>query len=172
MARGGIAVACSIAVVTLLSGCGAGSNSGAAVDLTDPVNVAQGYATAVQGKVDGGQEYLQKDINDGIPLTGPTDLSKFLDKNKGAKWEIATVNYPAPGTTNPKPTKKACTVIPPQGGELCIVTLQVSAGDKPTWFHLSVESRYPPGKWLIVDVDQVDGKPDNLLPSGNEAHTS
>jgi hypothetical protein len=155
----------------VISACGASAGAGAA-NLGDPVATSEGYMKAIEGgKADGGKEFLETNINDGIALTGPTSVSKFMAANKGAKWQIDTVNYPPPGTTNPQPTKKACTVIPPQGGETCIVTVQIDAA-KPTWFHLTVETRYEPGKWHILDVDQVDGKPDNLLPSGNEAHIS
>jgi hypothetical protein len=153
-----------------LAACGE-SNAGAS--LSDPVQVTEGYMNAVAGgNKDGGLTYLETDINDGIALTDSTSASRFMAAHKGAKWMIVQVNYPDPGTTNPKPTKKACTVIPPQGGDICIVTVQVDADGKPTWFHFTVENRYHPGSWRIVDVDQVDQKPDNLLPAGNEAHSA
>ncbi|MFY9614891.1 MAG: hypothetical protein WAT58_05775 [Candidatus Dormiibacterota bacterium] len=157
----------------LVSACGGSAGSGAAANLADPVATSEGYMKAIEGgKADGGQEFLENNINDGIPLTGATSVSKFMAANKGAKWQVATVNYPPPGTTNPVPTKKACTVIPPQGGQTCIVTVQIDVNGKPAYFHLTTETRYEPGKWHILDVDQVDQKPDNLLPSGNEAHIS
>jgi hypothetical protein len=153
----------------VLSACGA--SAGTAGATSDPVALTEAYMKAVEGgTADGGQEFLEKDINDGIPLTGATSASKYMAANKGAKWEIATVNYPDPGTTTAKPTKKACLVVPPQGGQACVVTVQVNTA-KPAWFHFAVETRYHPD-WRILDVDQVDGKPDNLLPSGNEAHIS
>jgi hypothetical protein len=162
------AVALVAAAAAVLPACG--TPAGAA-DLSDPVNVVEGYMKAVQdGKADGGQEFLEKNINDGIALTGSTSASRYIAANKGAKWQVVTVNYADPGSTTAKPTKKACLVIPPQGGMLCVVTVQVDAtGKQPVWFHFSVESRYDPG-WRIVNVDQVEGKPDNLLPTGNEAH--
>jgi hypothetical protein len=122
------------------------------------------------GNKDGGITYLEANINDGIALTDATSASRFMAAHKGPKWSIVTINYPDPGSNNPKPTKKACTVQPPQGGQICIVTVQVDAGDKPVWFHFTVETRYDKG-WRIIDVDQVDTKPDNLLPTGNEAHS-
>lgn len=163
------AVALLAAAAAVLPACGTPAG---ATDTTDPVAVVEGYMKAVQdGKQDGGVEFLENNINDGIALTGSTSASRFVAANKGAtKWAVVTINYPDPGSTSPKPTKKACTVIPPQGGQLCIVTVQVDASGKPpVWFHFSVESRYDPG-WRIVNADQVEGKPDNLLPTGNEAH--
>jgi hypothetical protein len=167
--RSRVAVAGTMALGVVLTACGGG---GAAASLDDPVAVAQGYMQAVAGgDANGGLAYLETDINDGIALTDSTTASRYMAAHKGAKWQIVTVNYPPPGGTAPVPTKKACTVVPPQGGEICIVTAQVDAGDKPVWFHFSVEKRYGSG-WHILDVDQVDTKPDNLLPTGNEAHSA
>jgi len=47
----------------------------------------------------------------------------------------------------------------------------VGDGAAKVYFHLNLENRYT-GKWELIDVDMVDGKPDNLLPTGNEAHKS
>jgi hypothetical protein len=123
------------------------------------------------GDKNGGLQYLETNINNGIALTDSTAASRYMADHKGAKWEVVTVNYPPPGSSAPVPTKKECLVEPPQGGKLCIVTVQVDAG-QPVWFHFSVETRYAEPNWYILDVDQVSGKPDNLLPVGNEAHTA
>ena len=171
MVRGWLAaIGLFLSGLTLLSACGGSSAS--AGTTTDPVATTEGYMKAVEGgQADGGLAFLESNILDGIALTGPTSVSKYMAANKGAKWSTATVNYPDPGSTNPKPTKKACLVTPPQGGQVCVVTVQVDASGKTAYFHFSVETRYDPG-WRIMDVDQVDQKPDNLLPSGNEAHLS
>ena len=88
-------------------------------------------------------------------------------ERSGRSWRF-------PGLTptgHPLQTKNACTVTPPQGGQLCIVTVEVDAGSSKVWFHFDVENRYPPGKWEILNVTRVDTKPDDLLPNGNEAHS-
>ena len=160
----------TLALGVVLSACGGGAAGGAS--LNDPVAVTEGYMGAVAGgDKNGGLQYLETDINDGIALTDSTTASRYMAAHKGAKWETVTVQYPDPGSNAPKATKKACTVTPPQGGQICIVTIQVTATDKPVWFHFNVETRYGSG-WHIVDVDQVDTRPDNLLPTGNEAHTA
>ena len=154
--------------LTLLAACGGSSASAGAT--TDPIATTEGYMKAIEGgDANAGVAFLEKNISDGIALTGDTSASKFMAANKGAKWSTATVNFADPGSTTAKPTKKACLVTPPQGGQICIVTVQVDANGKTAYFHFTVESRYDPG-WRIIDVDQVDQKPDNLLPSGNEAH--
>jgi hypothetical protein len=161
----------TILVLTASAALAACGSSGSAGTTTDPIATTEGYMKAIEGgKADGGQEFLETNISDGIPLTGATSASKYMAANKGAKWEVAEVSYPDPGSTTAKPTKKACLVTPPQGGQLCVVTVTVSTA-KPAYFHFAVETRYDPG-WRILNVDEVDGKPDNLLPTGNEAHIS
>ncbi len=51
--------------------------------------------------------------------------------------------------------------------------MAVTDGSTTVYFHVDLENRpggYENGKWQIIDVDMVLGKPDNLLPTGNEAH--
>jgi hypothetical protein len=84
---------------------------------------------------------------------------------------VVAVPWVDPATKAPVTTKKACTVSPPQGGQLCIVTVEVASGDSKVWFHFDVEDRYTPGSWLIVGVTEVTTRPDDLLPNGNEAHS-
>jgi TPR repeat protein len=155
----------------VLSGCG--GNASAAGSATDPVEAVQGYMKAVEGgSKEGGLEFLQTDINDGIALKSSTSASRWMADHKAATWKVVDVNYADPGTDAAKPTKKACQIGQPAPGQLCVVTVQVDGGGapKPVWFHFAVESRYPVGVWKIVQVDMVDTKPDDLLPTGNEAH--
>jgi hypothetical protein len=150
----------------VLSACG---EAGAA-SANDPVSVVTGYMQAVGGgQQSAAQAFLQKDINDGIPLKEPTTTSRYVSQHKGAKWQIVAVPW-ADAHGNPLQTKDACTVTPPQGGQLCIVTVEVDTGSSKVWFHFDVENRYPPGKWEILNVTRVDTKPEDLLPNGNEAH--
>jgi hypothetical protein len=149
----------------LVSGCGeAASASGA----NDPVSLVQGYMQAAAAG-QSGAAFLQKDISDGIPIKEPTPVTTYLTAHKGAQWQIVAVPW-ADAHNNPISTKDACTVTPPQGGQLCIVTVEVSSGSSKVWFHFDVENRYPPGKWEILNVTRVDTKPEDLLPNGNEAH--
>jgi hypothetical protein len=151
-----------------VSGCGGDAS---AANLKDPVDTVQGYMKAVEGgNKDAGTEFLQTDINDGIALKGSTGASRYLADHKGAKWQVVEVNYADPGTDTAKPTKKACQIGQPAPGQLCVVTVQVDGGPKPVWFHFAVENKYPLGVWKILQVETVDTKPDDLLPSGNEAH--
>ena len=150
-----------------LSACGEAASASSA---NDPVSVVQGYMQALAGgQSAAAQAFLQKDISDGIPLKEPTPATTYLSQHKGAQWEIIAVPW-ADAHNNPITTKDACTVTPPQGGQLCIVTVQVTSGSSKVWFHFDVENRYPPGKWEIVNLTRVDTKPDDLLPNGNEAH--
>jgi hypothetical protein len=155
-----------LSLMVLASGL-AGCGQTAAASLNDPVATVTGYMeAAAKGDTNGAKQFLQTDINDGNPpATEPTTASQYLAQHKGATWKIVEVPW-VNGTT-----KKACTVVPPQGGELCIVTVEIDAPEaKPVWFHFDVESRYPPGKWLIVNVTEVTTKADDGLPTGNEAH--
>ena len=152
----------------VLSGCGAAV---AAANTKDPVSTVEGYMQAVSnGDAAAGQPYLETNINDGIPLKGPTSASRFMASHKGAKWQVVAVPWVDPVTKSPVTAKKACTVAPPQGGQLCIVTVEVDSAKDKVWFHFDVEDRYTPGSWLIVNVTEVTTKPDDLLPNGNEAH--
>ena len=148
-----------------LGGCG---TSATAADTKDPVSTVSGYMKAIEnGDESAGKPYLETNINDGIPLT-TTSASRFMKDHKGAKWQIIAVPWVDPATKSPIETKKACTVPPPQGGQLCIVTVEVDAGSTKTYFHFDVEDRYTPGSWLIIGCTEV-AKPTDALPSGNEA---
>ncbi|MGI8607949.1 MAG: hypothetical protein ACR2MY_01785 [Candidatus Dormibacteria bacterium] len=149
-----------------LAGCG-GGGGGAAANGGDPVAVAQGYIDAVKTTPSGGLQFLESESTE--KLTGPTSLSRYLAANKGATAEILTLPWIPPGGTTGAPSKKQCLVVPPQGGQICIVTVEVKAGGKSRYFHLNLETRYVPGVFQIIDVDEVS-KPDELLPTGNEAH--
>ena len=152
-----------------LSGCG---ESATAADTKDPVSTVSGYMKAIEnGDEAAGKPYLETNINDGIPLTGSTPASRFMKAHKGAKWQIVAVPWVDPATKAPTTTKKACTVPPPQGGQLCIVTVEVDTGSQKTYFHFDTEDRYTPGSWLILNVTEV-AKPTDSLPSGNEAFSS
>jgi hypothetical protein len=151
----------------VLSGCGEAAGGAGA---NDPVAVVTGYMQAVAGgQTSAAAVFLQKDINDGIPLKEPTPASSYVSQHKGAQWQIVAVPW-ADAAGNATQTKDACTVTPPQGGQLCIVTVEVDSGSSKVWFHFDVENRYPVGKWEIVNVTRVDTKPGDLLPNGNEAH--
>ncbi len=153
----------------LLSGCGGGA---VAADTHDAVATVGGYMKAVAGgDSSAGQAYLETNINDGIPLAGATTASKYLSAHKGAKWEVVAIPWVDPQSKAAVTTKKACTVLPPQGGQMCLVTVQVSSGSNKTWFHFDVEDRYTPGSWLIINVTEVATSPTELLPNGNEAHS-
>jgi hypothetical protein len=155
------------AVAVALTACG---DTGSAANTTDPVSTVTGYMQAAAADVAGGQPFLETNINDGIPLTGPTTASHYLANHKGAKWQIVAVPWVDPVSKSNVTTKKACTVLPPQGGQMCLVTAEVSSGDTKVWFHFDTEDRYTPGKWLILNVTRVDTSPTDLLPNGNEAH--
>lgn len=158
----------AIPPVLLVATLGLGACGGsAAVSGDDPVAVAKGYVQAVAANPTGGVEFLATESTE--KLKGSTSISRFLGAHKGASWEVATVNFPDPGETAPKPTQKACVIGQPAPGQICIVTFIVKSGAETAYFHVNLENRYT-GKWEIIDVDQVAGKPDNLLPSGNEAH--
>ena len=147
----------------LVGGCG----GAAAVGGDDPVAVTKAYVQAVSANPDGGKEFLVAEATE--KLTGSTPLSRYLASHKGAKWEIATVQFAEADTTQPVATQKACMAL----GHICIVTVGVTAGSESLYFHVQLENRpggYENGKWQIIDVEAVNGKPDNLLPSGNEAH--
>jgi hypothetical protein len=164
LVRGFLALA---AVGLVLSGCGEAASASSA---NDPVSVVKGYMQAAAGgQTSAAQAFLQKDISDGIPVKEPTPASTFLSKHKGAEWRIVAVPW-ADAHGNPLTTEDACTVTPPQGGQLCIVTVEVAGGSSKVWFHFDVENRYPPGKWEILNVTEVDTKPSDGLPNGNEAH--
>lgn len=153
----------------VLAACG--PNASAAASAKDPVEAVDGYMKAVEGgSKDAGAEFLQTDINDGIALKSSTSASRYLADNKGAKWQVVTVSYADPTSDTAKPTQKACLIGQPPPTQLCVVTVQVDGGPKQVWFHFAVESRYPPGVWKILNVEMVDTKPDDLLPTGNEAH--
>ena len=156
----------------LLIGLGGCGTSATAADTKDPVSTVSGYMKAIEnGDESAGKPYLETNINDGIPLTGPTPASRYLKDHKGARWQIIAVPWVDPATKAPTTTKKACTVPPPQGGQMCIVTVEVDAGSQKTYFHFDVEDRYTPGSWLIVNVTEV-AKPTDALPNGNEAFSS
>lgn len=156
-----------IAAGVVLSACG---EAAGATSANDPVSVVTGYMKAAAGRQQSAaQAFLQKDISDGIPLKEPTPASSYVAQHKGAKWQVVAVPWAdAHGTATQ--TKDACTVTPPQGGQLCIVTVEVDSGSSKVWFHFDVENRYPPGKWEILNMTRVDTKPADLLPNGSEAH--
>lgn len=145
-----------------LGACGSASTGG-----TDPVSVTQGYIDAIKSNPAGGTQFLASESTE--KLTGPTALSKWVAANKGATLQIVEVPWIPPGGGAASPSKQQCLVVPPQGGTLCIVTVEAKAGDKTLYFHLDLEKRYT-GKYEIINVDTAT-KPDELLPSGNQAHT-
>jgi hypothetical protein len=166
-----LAVAVSLCAAISVSACGGGGAASAG----DPVSVVTEYMKAIaSGNETGAQAYLQTDVNDGIPLKGPTPASRYFAEHKGAKWQVVAVKWKDLHTKADVTTKNACTVIAPQGGEMCLVTVEADpgGGGKKLWFHFDVENRYPPGKWVIVNVTEVDTKPDDLLPTGNEAFSA
>ena len=165
MARRGVAALVVLAPLALAAcgGAATAANSG------DPVAVAQGYIDAVKSNPGGGTQYLEAESTE--KLTGPTNFSAFMAANKGATASIVTLPWIPPGGTTAAPSKKECLVVPPQGGQLCIVTVEVKAGDKVRYFHLNLEMRYIPGVFQIINVDAVS-KPDELLPTGLQAHQS
>jgi hypothetical protein len=148
------------------AGCGAAAG---ATNSGDPVAVAQGYVDAVKSNPGGGLQFLESESTE--KLTGSTSLSRFLASNKGASAQIVAVPWTPPGGSSSSPMKKQCLVVPPQGGQLCIVTVQVQSGGKSRYFHLNLEMRYVPGVFQIINVDAVS-KPDELLPTGLQAHQS
>jgi len=149
----------------LLSACGGSASAGAG---DNPVAVAQGYANAVKGNPKGGLEFLVTESTEKV--TGDTTLSRFLAANKGATPKVATINWIPVGATVPVPSQKECLIGQPAPSQVCIVTVVVTGGKpSPAYFHVVLENRYT-GKWQIINVDMVDKAPDNLLPSGNQAH--
>ena len=156
------------AAVVAMSACG---EAGGSANTTNPVSTVTGYMQAVASDPGGGQAFLETNINDGIPLTGPTTASRYLADHKGAQWQVVAVPWVDPASKANVTTKKACTVLPPQGGQLCLVVVEVDNGSNKVWFHFDTEDRYTPGKWLILNVTRVDTRPDDLLPNGNEAHS-
>jgi hypothetical protein len=154
-----------VLVPLVAAGCG---GSGGAAAAGDPVSVTDAYINAVKGNPDGGQQYLESEPTEKV--TGSTSLSRFLGTNKSAKAEIVPINWIPPNGDTPQPSKQQCLIGQPPPAQICIVTVQVTGGKpNPVYFHVVLENRYT-GKWEIIDVDTVDGKPENLLPSGNEAH--
>ncbi|MFN2464208.1 MAG: hypothetical protein ABR573_09950 [Candidatus Dormibacteria bacterium] len=153
-------------VPALLAGCGGGG--GSAGGGGDPVAVASGYANAVKGNPKGGLGFLVTESTEKV--TGDTTLSRFMAANKGATPKVATISWIPVGGSTAVPSQKECLVGQPLPSQICIVTLEVTGGKpSPAYFHVVVENRYG-GKWQIINVDMVDKAPDNLLPSGNEAH--
>ena len=165
MGRRGLTALLALAplVLTACGGAAAAANSG------DPVAVAQAYLDAIKSNPGGGLQFLESESTE--KLTGPTSISRFMADNKGATAQIVEVPWIPPGGTTAAPSKSECLVVPPQGGQLCIVTVQVKAGDKTRYFHLNLEMRYVPGVFQIINVDAVS-KPDELLPTGLQAHQS
>lgn len=151
----------------LAGGCG---TSASAAGGGDAVSVAQGYLDAVKGNPDGGQAFLETESTE--KLTGSTSLSRFLGTNKSAHAKIVPVQWIPVGGSSPVSSKKQCLIGQPAPSQICIVTVQVDGGKPgPAYFHIVVENRYT-AKWQIINVDQVDKAPDNLLPTGNQAHTA
>jgi hypothetical protein len=162
-------IATGTVLLTGLGGCG---TSATAADTKDPVATVSGYMKGVEnGDDSAGKPFLETNVNDGIPLTGPTPASRFLKDHKGAKWQIIAVPWVDAATKSPIETKKACTVPPPQGGQLCLVTVEVDAGSQKAYFHFDLEDRYTSGSWLIIGVTEV-AKPTDRLPTGNEAFSA
>lgn len=132
--------------------------------------VAQDYANAVKANPRGGLEFLVAESTEKV--TGDTTLSRFLAANKGASPKIATVNWIPVNGSAAVPSQKECLIGQPAPSQICIVTVAVTGGKpSPAYFHVVLEKRYT-GKWQIIDVDMVDKAPDNLLPSGNQAHSA
>jgi hypothetical protein len=158
------------AVLGLAAGLSACGSTAASADAT--VNVVEGYMKAVQdGAIDGGQTFLEAKSDEAV--TGSTSASRYMAAHKSAPWKVSTVSFPPLGSTSAAPTKTACLVGAggPGDSQICIVTVEVDApGAQPVWFHFDCELRY--GPWQIINVDRVDTKPDDLLPSGNEATKS
>ena len=153
-------------VPVLLAACG---SSGGAANTGDPVAVTQAYLDAVKSDPNGGAAFLASETTE--KLTPPTNLSKYIADHK-ASAAIVEVPWQGPGSSAPVPSKKQCLVLPPQGGQICIVTVEVTApGKPPTYFHVNLETRYVAGKWEIINTDAAS-KPDEGLPSGNEAHAA
>ena len=158
LAKGGLtALVLSLASVVLAS-CGGGAAS--ASNSGDPVAVSQGYVDAVKSNPAGGLQFLESESTEKV--TGSTSLSRYMADNKGATAQIVEVPWIPPGSTTSSPMKKECLVIPPQGGQLCIVTVEVKAGSKTRYFHLNLEMRYIPGVFQIINVDAVS-KPDEQI---------
>jgi hypothetical protein len=149
-----------------VAGCGGGASGGSG----DPVAVAQDYINAVKGNASGGIQFLESESTE--KLTGTTSLSRFLGTNKSASAQIVPIQWIPPGATAPVSSKKECLIGQPAPSQICIVTVTVTGGKpSPAYFHVNLENRYT-GKWQIINVDQVDKSPDNLLPTGNEAHAA
>ena len=156
-------------VPALLTGCG-GSAAGGGAAGDDPVAVAQAYANAVKDNPKGGLDLLETESTEKV--TGDTTLSRFMAANKGSAGKVATINWIPVGASAPVPSQKECLIGQPAPSQICIVTIAVTGGKpSPAYFHVIVEKRYT-AKWLIINVDMVDKAPDNLLPSGNQAHAA
>ena len=148
----------------LISGCGGGAAAGG----NDPVGVAQAYIDAAKGNPTAAQQYLETESTE--KLTGETSLTRFLAANKSATLKIATISWTPPDGTAALPSKSECLIGQPAPAQICIVTVAADGGKAgPVWFHVVLEKRYTP-TWLIINVDMVEKAPDNLLPSGNQAH--
>lgn len=148
-----------------LGGCGgsAGANAG------DPVEVTKAYLSAIKSDPSNATYLVASEPTE--KLIGSTNLSRFLAANKAATAKVINVNWIPPGGTTAASSDRECLVPAPQGGQICIVTVEVTGGKPtPVYFHVDLENRYKPGTWEITNIDAVDGKPDNLLPSGNQAH--
>ncbi|MEA2684221.1 MAG: hypothetical protein QOK05_2549 [Chloroflexota bacterium] len=162
LALAGLGLAAPLA----LAGCGGAASSGGG----DPVVVAQDYINAVKGSPTGGTQFLESESTE--KLTGTTSLSRFLGANKSASAQIVPVQWIPPTASAPISSKKQCLIGQPAPAQICIVTVTVTGGKpSPAYFHINLENRYN-GKWQIINVDQVEKSPDNLLPTGNEAHAA
>lgn len=152
-----------VASAALLSGCGDSASASGG----DPAGVVDSYMKAVAGgNADAGQAFLEAKSDEKITKT---DAGIYMSEHKGAEWKITPVSFIPPGKTDAEQTKSACLIGQPAPAQICVVTVEVDAsGGKPVWFHFSVENRY--GPWQIIACDRVDTKPDDLLPSGSEAH--
>ncbi|HEY8741094.1 MAG TPA: hypothetical protein VIN56_10930 [Candidatus Dormibacteraeota bacterium] len=157
-----LALAGLLGLPMVATGCGAAGG--------DPVAVAQDYINAVKGNPAGGTQFLESESTE--KLTGSTSLSRFLGTNKGATAEIVSLPWIPPTQSAAVPSKKQCLIGQgnPAPSQICIVTVKVTGGKPaPAYFHINFENRYT-GKWQIINVDEVDKAPDNLLPTGNQAH--
>src|SRR5258708_28926960 len=114
------------AAVVALSACG---EAGGAANTTNPTSTVSGYMQAVASDPGGGQAFLETNINDGIPLAGPTTASRYLADHKGAQWRLVALPWVDPITKANVTTKKACTVVPPQAGQPSLVILEGTTRD-------------------------------------------
>ena len=151
---------------TGLSACG---QSAAATGASDPVSVVSSYMKDVQGgNKDGGQLFLINHPEAQEVLSGATPASVYMSSHKGTQWQVVAVPWVAPGSTaQPAPMKSACLIGKPPPSQVCLITIQVGAGDSSAYFRFAVEDRYGPNR--IISVDRVKNAND-LLPTGKEAH--